>query len=356
MTFFDDLPASIAALLVASDYRIAGETELLALCTDGTLCGYAVIKPSSHTHGTGDTIELSTLASISGGNGALGSGVSSPEIADFERQLKALDDERTMLEMELNGYEDNIKLAKSGQSSAALIPPTTKVSYALKQNRNSQCLQLTLSTNHSDTLVIWASVHSDVLFEEHSRLFHPKQPGNSLTIPLRPEKNLSTTITVKCAVGLKHSLQDQIFEMSIQLPKFAMFAGVKSRDLQPRGQAIFPMTERINRALLWLQQHFLLDTPAANPAASNQPGTSTALTQSMQSASSTLTVSSDTLVAAFQHIRDPALSFVLRIGPEQGGQAVVGDLSLSHVAHLTAHSNSHCRFFFSLSISLDSHG
>jgi len=96
----------------------------------------------------------------------------------------------------------------------------------------------------------------------------PSTQSSTLSMPLRFEKDLQCTLSIKAIVGHLSSAQNHVFELSHRIPKFASYLYVPSSSI-PSAHAPtasvslqFPRGERMNRLILWLNQAFLLEYEA----------------------------------------------------------------------------------------------
>ena len=305
LVYKDKFASSIAKLLV-TDYRMDGKQQIVAVGTDGEVRGYS--PPEA------EQLDMALDHSVQ------------------EAQLQALYDRKNELLTELRGLEKNSGLpngsprsgakaapgaaapASSSSSSAAtvgMIPTNTKLSVGIKANRSTSSLSLQLSTNN-DTLVKMALVFNDTLFAagQESLCVHPKNPGTTLSIPLRPQKNQAAEMLIKAVVGHRSSTQDHVFEVAHTLPRFSSFVCVRPKDLAPKSSVTFHTSERVNRVVLWIQQAFALDDSTAAPSKPpNMGGVS-------------LSVTSDSLHAGFVSVLT-CEPLIIRMGPEHGGTVTI---------------------------------
>lgn len=310
LVYKDKFAASIAKLLV-TDYRMDGKQQIVAVGTDGEVRGYS--PPEA------EQLDMALDHSVQ------------------EAQLQALYDRKNELLTELRGLEKNSgppgapaggakgsapgaatpasssssSSSSSSAASAGMIPTNTKLSVGIKANRSTSSLSLQLSTNN-DTLIKMALVFNDTLFAagQESLCVHPKNPGSSLSIPLKPQKNQASEMLIKAVVGLRSSVQDHVFEVAHTLPRFSSFVCVRPKDLAPKSSVTFHTSERVNRVVLWIHQAFALDDSSAAPSKPpNMGGVS-------------LSVTSDSLHAGFVSVLTGE-PLIIRMGPEHGGTVTI---------------------------------
>merc|ERR1712176_703164 len=92
------------------------------------------------------------------------------------------------------------------------------------------------------------------------------QPSVSITLPLKFEKDLQCTLSIKAIVGHLSPAQNHVFELSHRIPKFASYLYVPTssipKSMKPSSYTAFVLPERVNRLILWLNQAFLLEYEA----------------------------------------------------------------------------------------------
>ena len=59
-------------------------------------------------------------------------------------------------------------------------------------------------------------------------------PNTQVSVPLQPPKDVAVVLMIKVLVGMRSSTAFHIFELEIELPKFALYAAVD------RGQYVEP--------------------------------------------------------------------------------------------------------------------
>lgn len=68
----------------------------------------------------------------------------------------------------------------------------------------------------------------------------PQVPDTQLAVPLRPLKDTNVVLMIKVLVGSRSSTAYHIFELEIELPKFAMYASVEKGTIpEPESQVTF---------------------------------------------------------------------------------------------------------------------
>ncbi|XP_012860650.1 Bardet-Biedl syndrome 2 protein [Echinops telfairi] len=84
-------------------------------------------------------------------------------------------------------------------------------------------------------------------------------PANTRLHTLTPPKDVPVDLHLKTFVGYRSSTQFHVFELTRQLPRFAMYA-LSGPDpaAEPLGHVNFVLAERAQRIVVWLSQNFLL--------------------------------------------------------------------------------------------------
>lgn len=276
LIYKDKFAAPVARVLVA-DYRMDKRDQIIACATDGEVRGY--LQATDETKGN------------------------LMDVNKAEQQWKQLSDRKQEIINELRMYEASLKQAKAGQTTAGVVPASTRLSVSVKPNRTTQSLTLTLSTNN-DTLIKMVMMFSDTLFKEESMVVYPEKPGSTINVQIKPEKPMATDLLIKAVVGYRSSSQDHVFEVNYPLPRFVSFMSVRPREINPTSYLQFLTSERVNRVVLWMNQSFNLEDKANIGTQSN------------------VVVSHDSLQAGFVNVRD-GTQLLIRMTPDPSGSMQV---------------------------------
>ena len=197
------------------------------------------------------------------GDGGLGLGLgamaSAEEMDEFETAMRRRDE----LKEEADYLSANWKTLRSGDlDDPSLIPPETEIACTLTPSIEQKRLLLIMNTNNS-TVIKAAVIYGDRVFESGCFMLVPSAQSSSITLPLRFEKDLQCTLSIKAMVGHLSSSQNHVFELSHRIPQFASYLYVPTAsiptDNRPRSHCLFVLKERVNRLILWLNQAFLLE-------------------------------------------------------------------------------------------------
>ncbi|XP_060109643.1 Bardet-Biedl syndrome 2 protein isoform X2 [Heteronotia binoei] len=241
--FKDNFASSIAGI-VEGDYRMDGNTQLICCSVDGEVRGYL---PGSH--------EMK------------GNFVDSTAEQDLIRELSQ---KKQNLLLELRNYEENAKQVELNtqvtemDGQRGVIPANTQLQTTLTVNLGSDSqsahVELCISTSN-DTIIRAALIFAEGIFEGESHVVHPHlQNISSCTkVPLTPPKDVPVDLHIKAFVGYKNSMQFHVFELTRQLPRFAMYTLSKPDSApEPRSYVKFTISERVQRVVMWVNQNFLL--------------------------------------------------------------------------------------------------
>ncbi|KAL1508789.1 hypothetical protein AB1Y20_004884 [Prymnesium parvum] len=199
--FKDNLGSSISAILKA-DYRSDGRMEVIVCSADGEVRGYL---PAGEE-----------LGAMAGGAG---------ETEMEEDMLRELHQRKQELMFELRQYEEQAKKQSKGERSAGLVPPDTKLNISLVASRQDGCLYLTLESSN-EARIKAAVVFGERVFEGESFAVHQRDPSAKLRVPLRPMKDVAAELSIKALVGGRAAPTFHVFELTYNLPRFAMFVPV----------------------------------------------------------------------------------------------------------------------------------
>jgi Bardet-Biedl syndrome 2 protein len=201
------------------DYRLEGKKQLIAVTTSGKVVGLA--KENSV-----QTAEPNA-----------------EEIEDLNRQKISLLNE--------------IQKIKDSNSNSSIIPEYTKLNISFESNP----ISLVLTTNNN-TCIKCVFLQSDGLFDNDVKVFHPAKPLPEVKIPMKNPKLKQFEIEVKALVGSSPaSLQFQIFERKIKLPKYCNFR-LEACNL-PNGTVKFDFSNA-NKLKDWIKEKFLVNDSEIN--------------------------------------------------------------------------------------------
>lgn len=143
-----------------------------------------------------------------------------------------------------------------------VIPANTRLQLAIStddEKTNKNDIEVFISTNN-DTVIRAVIVFAEGIFKGETHVVFPPQDKLSpeLTVPLCPPKDHAVDIHIKALIGYPKSDQYHVFEITRQLPKFAMYSVVDKCDKEPESYVEFKINERIQRICMWINQNFLL--------------------------------------------------------------------------------------------------
>ncbi|KAL9697164.1 hypothetical protein quinque_000605 [Culex quinquefasciatus] len=173
--------------IACNDYRGIGVLDLVIVTADGEICGY-----------TTPSVNLMNLHNLA------------------DEEMSSLLSQKQKLLLELKHYENNIKFNKELSSSndsqlvqsvpdnVGVIPSNTRLQIGISTSYDStdMNIDITVSTNNATT------IRADV---------------SRILIPLKTLKDNAQDIHIKAFVGYPTSVQFHVFELTRQLPKFAMY-------------------------------------------------------------------------------------------------------------------------------------
>ncbi|XP_052870936.1 Bardet-Biedl syndrome 2 protein homolog, partial [Anopheles cruzii] len=209
-------------------------------------------------------------------------------IADEE--MNSLLTQKQKLLLELKHYENNIKynkeilgstsesnLVQSVPDNVGIIPSNTRLQIGISTSYGSSDMNIdiTVSTNNSTTIRA-VLIFADQLFKEETLIAHLTKDVSRILIPLKTVKDNAQDIHIKAFVGYPNSVQFHVFELTRQLPKFAMYTiphnltgspkSISYINSLPKPKPVGPgecyvefrITERLKRLCIWVNQNFLL--------------------------------------------------------------------------------------------------
>jgi Bardet-Biedl syndrome 2 protein len=317
----DSLGGSIAALLLGQLRQAEGaELELLAVSSDGELRGYVPHNEELVADVGGDVslqqrllVELAQkkhqlvyeLGSYHGYQAATGS--SGSAAADGGLSASSIGSALA------GGLASSLGAAglgpgnSGGGSSAAaaggvgadrghiasIIPPDTRVHSALTINRATQMCELVLKTSNDAVIRAalifgeqvrvahggwaqrwrWQTLNTPApapeslvvlpppppqVFEGESLLVAPQQPGPTLMVPLATRRDAPVLLLMKVLVGSRMSAVYHLFELDLEMPKFALYAAEEQPPPGgvPEGHVCFELQHPVSSVASWLETRF----------------------------------------------------------------------------------------------------
>lgn len=120
-------------------------------------------------------------------------------------------------------------------------------------------MEVSLSTSN-DTIIKSVLIFAEGIFEGECHVIHPKDPASTIHVPIYPPKDIPIDLHIKAFVGYKNSEHFHVFELTRQLPRFAMYCRLlEGSNNKPNGFVKFKISERAARVALWLNQVMILD-------------------------------------------------------------------------------------------------
>ena len=137
-----------------------------------------------------------------------------------------------------------------------MVPADTRISIEYTTSKEDRCVYLVLRTNN-ETRIKAAVTFAERLFDGESFVVHEKEPGPELRIPLRPPKDVAATLSIKALAGGRTTPAYHVFELTFQLPKFAMYVAMEGgAHVAPSAGVSFSIRERAQRVHVWLKATF----------------------------------------------------------------------------------------------------
>lgn len=153
-----------------------------------------------------------------------------------DEEMNSLLSQKQKLLLELKHYENNIKfnkeilgnndsqLVQSVPDNVGVIPSNTRLQIGISTSydSNDMNIDITVSTNNATTIRA-VLIFADQLFKEETLIAHLTKDVSRILIPLKTLKDNAQDIHIKAFVGYPTSVQFHVFELTRQLPKFAMY-------------------------------------------------------------------------------------------------------------------------------------
>lgn len=246
VVFKDNMSSSIAGI-VEGDYRADGNTELICCSVEGEVKGF--LPATQELKGNLMDVNID------------------------QEKVREMSQRKQNLLLELKNYEENAKAAATDRPSGlgdldkgkmGIIPANTQLQTSLSVNVDSEGkgphVDLFVSTTNN-TILRAVLIFAEGIFEGESHVVHPNQNQltNELHVPIIPPKDVPVDLHIKAFVGHKSSNQFHVFELTRQLPRFSMYSPCSDQVPEPKSSVTFTVNERVQRIVMWINQHFLLN-------------------------------------------------------------------------------------------------
>ena len=203
--------------------------------------------------------------------GAMGTSVIADKLED--ETLQELHQRKQELLAELRQYEAVQQQGKDGSRSgrgASMLDTETRIAVRLEPSSEEHCLYLALEASH-DARIKAAVVFADRLFESgESVAVHAKTPAAAISVPLRPPKDVSAELQVRVIAGGMATKTYHVFELTYQLPKFAMYVPIDARKSKPPSAGVTcVLPGAAQRVQMWIGASFNIAQPESEQRAAS---------------------------------------------------------------------------------------
>jgi Bardet-Biedl syndrome 2 protein len=226
-TYKDTFATPVSAVL-SVDYRMDGRENPLVCSYDGDVRGYIAVE-TSYTEAV-ETHEQDMLEKL------------------MQQKQQALFD-ISNLEKQIGAH----------QSNAAQVMPNaseTKLSCKLRPNAGGGAIDLVLSVS-GGAVIQGATIAAEIVFGSAEAVFvAADEPSDTLVASFKLEKDVAAELKVTAMVGFAGVELFQVHDLTVKLPKFAMYVPVREFTADPEGCVTARINERINRMVMWAQHSF----------------------------------------------------------------------------------------------------
>lgn len=245
--------------IMSADYNLDGVDELIVCSVNGEVKGYSPAKKQEKRPAFDLNTEQEVIRDLMKKKQGL-----VLELKNVESSTTLLMKEEYFLHGKASTEEDEYGAipADTQLKSALLINmDNEKVTETVRLRTSQSCflrdilcfqshVQLNLQTTN-DTIIRAVIIFAEGIFKSESFVVHPteNEVSNTISVPLRPPRDVPIDLHVKSLVGYKNSRHFHVFELSRHLPKFCMyFLHDKSSDkMRPKSFVNFKLNERINK-------------------------------------------------------------------------------------------------------------
>ncbi|VBB27520.1 unnamed protein product [Acanthocheilonema viteae] len=178
-----------------------------------------------------------------------------------QNMLHELNLQKYDLLAELQNYEQcKNEISNENERNKQIIPANTilETSLTVKNEPNASTVELELTVS-SNAIIRAVILFAEGIFDGESYVIHPTGNYSScIAIQLHPIKDVAVDLHIKAFVGYAKSTQLYVFEITRNIPRFAMYALSENNAVQPEGKAEFHINERPSRLAVWINSNFLL--------------------------------------------------------------------------------------------------
>ncbi|KXZ53986.1 hypothetical protein GPECTOR_5g1 [Gonium pectorale] len=241
VVYRDHLSCPVAAILRA-DYRNDGMEQVVVCGVEGEVRGYL-------------PLDLEVAPGVA----------AEVDFSEQQAAVAELAQRKQELMYELASYSNMRQQARDTPTDrGSLIPSDTRVDSYIAINKEAASCDLVLRTSNDSSVIRGVVVFGEQIFDEESLFVYPKNPDTSLAVPLKPLKDVSVVLMIKVLVGGRTATMFHVFELEIELPKFALYAAVdKGAFPEPASSVTFSVSERIPRLCAWVESRFNLKATTA---------------------------------------------------------------------------------------------
>jgi Bardet-Biedl syndrome 2 protein len=189
--------------------------------------------------------------------------------AKEKRLLEGLVNEKQRLMQDLAAVSAQIQQQQAGGTDASMPPPNATVTCKLRPQSETKSVELLLKASEG-YVIAGATVTAELLFEEgDSRFFFAESRSDSLSCPVKIEKDAAISVRVSAFVGTPFSDAFQVHELNFRIPKFLMYVLVRELPREPMGYVSFTVKTKPPNLTQWLQSSFsavAVDPTEFNPS------------------------------------------------------------------------------------------
>ncbi|KAF6253535.1 BBS2m [Scenedesmus sp. NREL 46B-D3] len=231
------------------------ELELIAASSEGELRGYQTQHAELQAENPGDiSMQQQALIDLAQKKQELIYELSSYQQQQQQQQPQGM---AVALGIAAGGAAAGGASSSIAGDIASMIPPDTRVDSCIALNKGALSCELILRTNNA-TVIKAAIIFGEQVFQGESLFVRPPQPSSSLTVQLAPARDTPVMLLMKVLVGSRTSQVYHVFELEIELPKYAMYAA-EERALSagpPASHISFVMQHPASRIVSWVESRF----------------------------------------------------------------------------------------------------
>jgi Bardet-Biedl syndrome 2 protein len=237
---YKDFFGSSVSSIVTADYRMDGRVLPMVCSFEGEVKGLVALET-----GVDEAVEFRERQMLD----------------TLLKEKQQLQFDVKNIEAQLTAHRQQATAAQPATAAAAppanevLVSTETTVNVRMRPNGDTGSIELVLSVKEG-AVIQGAYCHGEHILPGDVGFFYSPSPSETLTCPIRMEKDLETDLNLAVLVGAAGSTMFQVHDLRFRLPKFSMYVPVETLPKTPKGFVIAKIADRGRRFHAWIGSSF----------------------------------------------------------------------------------------------------